>query len=137
MKAFKKGQIVIHFSDWDSKGTWSYTRAVVMSCGVKQMTLVNADTGVMMGRHFHPGADVTWTQVWAGAEITRQRTAITLPDLADEEAHAMALEFAKAHMAHERAEYERLIATHPDNPRYIAAVRKDLAELHAAEAFKR
>lgn len=81
-KDFTKGQIVIVASNYDSKGTWSWQRARVVSCGTKQMTLETLD-GEMMGRNFPPRFEVNY--IIADQKPNINHT-IVMADRSDEEA---------------------------------------------------
>ena len=55
--AFKKGQLVTYFCDWDRKGTVCYVHAVVRSCGQKRLLLMSPEKGkadFLLGREFAP-----------------------------------------------------------------------------------
>ena len=51
---FMKGQQVTIVRCWDNDGMVSTRRAVVASAGKKRMTLVDAESGHMIGRDFSP-----------------------------------------------------------------------------------
>ena len=135
MKAFKKGQTVIHFNSYDRKGTWCFTRAVVKSCGAKKMTLENAETGEMMGCDFAPNADTTYQQTWKGETISVNHTHFTLADMTDEEAHALCLEHARLQILDENTRFDRCISG-SNNQLYIDAIERNRAELHEPRSMK-
>lgn len=135
-KEFKKDQVVIHFSSWDRKGTWCFTRAIVGSCGAKQMTLRNAVTGEMMGCHFRPDSKNEYTYVFQGKEGVNYWNDVTKPDMSDEDASALCLEFAAAELIRERAKFEHSIAT-SDSVGYTKATEKAFSELHEPRSLKR
>ena len=136
MKEFKKGQQVVHFASYDRKGTWSFTRATVQSCGEKQMTLVNSETGVMMGRQFRPNSERTYEQNYGGKVIVQNWRDVTMADMTDEEAHAMCLELAAVELEAERQHFARCLATSTSEG-YTKAIEKSQAELHEPRSMKR
>lgn len=136
MKAFTKGQTVIHFADYDRKGTWIYTRAIVKSCGVQKMTLENAETGVMMGRDFEPNADRTYEITFQGVTSIRNNTNFTLADMTDAEAEAVCLAHGALTVIDQQAHYEKC-GTTSDHAGYLAAIAKARAEIHEPRALKR
>ena len=81
-KAFTKGQEVTLISNWDGKGTFSYTHAIVYSCGQKQMILTDAMNNKELGRNFKP---VMGEFYYTGA---------VFPRMSDERAIAVACEAA-------------------------------------------
>jgi len=115
--AFKKGDAVTFIQDWNRKGAATYRHAVVYSCGKKQMVLTDAATGEEMGRHFAPklGDD------FGG----------TFPRMTDAEAAAAALKVGERVIAREKAHFEHCL-TRDASEGYLAAIRKDLAEIEAA-----
>lgn len=136
MKEFKKGQPVVHFMSYDRKGTWMFTRAIVQSCGEKQMTLVNRDTAEMMGRNFRPSSARTYTQNYGGRDHTQQYRDVTMADMTVEEAHAMCLELAAVELEHERAHFANCLAQSTSEG-YTKAIEKSLSELHEPRSMKR
>lgn len=136
MKEFKKGQPVVHFMSYDRKGTWTFTRATVQSCGEKQMTLVNTETGEMMGRNFRPNSVRTYTQNYGGQEHTQQYRDVTMADMTDEQAHKMCLELASVELAAERTHYSNCLARSTSG-QYTKAIEKSLSELHEPRSMKR
>lgn len=136
MKAFKKGQAVIHFQCYDRKGTWCFTRAVVKSCGNKKMTLEHAETGAMMGCNFRPDAEKTYEQVWKGETTIRNWGHFTLADMSDEEAIAVCLERGAMTVVDQHAHYDQRETTSEDAG-YLAALAKGRAEIHEPRAMKR
>jgi len=136
MKAFNKGQAVIHFAYYDRKGTWCFTRAIVKSCGAKKMTLENADTGVMMGNNFEPNADTTYEVTWQGVSSVRAKLSFTLADMPDEEAHATCLKHAALELIDLHEHFDGCIERSTDE-RYSAAIERSRAELHEPRSLKR
>lgn len=118
-KAFAKGQEVTYIADWDHKGTVYFRHAVVYSCGMKQMVLTDAETGVEMGRHFSP-------QV---GEIVG-----TFPRMSDDEARAACLRAAEVLLAKERAHFAQRLSVWGDDPGYAAAIQRNLDALHEPRA---
>lgn len=136
-KEFKKGQKVVVFSSWDGKGTWTYTRAVVKSCGVKQMTLLNAATEEMMGNHFAPNSEKTYSINWQGKVIVKNHTHFTMADMTEDEAISVCLEAAKAYLAEKNEHYDECIARNADKESYCNSINRDRAELHEPRAVSR
>lgn len=136
MKAFKKNQVVIHFSNLDGKGTWSFTRAVVKSCGNVKMTLENAETGAMMGTNFRPDAERTYTRTWEGKSVTHNWTHFTLPDMSDAEAHSVCIGAAIIYLADQNAHFDHCLAQ-GNGAAYDASINKQRAELHEPRSIKR
>jgi len=128
-KEFKKGQAVIHFSNWDSKGTWYFRRAIVKSCGAKQMTLEAVDSGEMMGCNFRPNSDTHYTLTWQGQERTAQHSACTMADMTDEEAHAVCIRMAEGTLAQEREHFANCLKRNA-GAGYDNAIKRKQAELH-------
>ena len=107
--AFKKGQEVTLITNWDSKGTFAYTHAVVYSCGQKQMVLTDAGNGREMGRNFAPAPG----RLQAGIEekggvAYHYLPGGTFPRMTDEEAEAACLQAGAAHNAYYAAYWEEL-----------------------------
>lgn len=124
---FKKGDAVCWISDWDRKGTVHIVRAIVHSCGKKQMVLTNAETGKELGRHFYPHE----LQSWGYGFQTETCAIVTL--VSDKaEVEALALSLAERIYERENAEYERRIANTPEHEAYF---RKQQALLHAPDCF--
>lgn len=124
-KAFKKGQAVIEIGSWDGKGCFYWRRAIVQSCGMKQMTLSNAATGEMLGNHYRPVE---------GVDIDAGYSYGTVPDMSDEQVTALALELAAKYNAREIMCCELQIAdakTRIPGSRYIAIREADLVALKA------
>lgn len=136
-KAFKKGQNVIHFADWDRQGTWVFIRAIVKSCGSVRMTLENAETGVMMGNHFQPDAETTLSRTWQGETIIQNRSHFTLADMTDDEAHAICLKHGALTIADEQTHFNGCVERHADNPSYCAVIENKRAALHEPRSLKR
>ncbi len=135
-KEFKKGQMVIHFSNWDGKGTWCFTRAVVKSCGNVKMTLQNAETGDMMGTNFFPDTRRTYTSKWNGEEITQNYRYFTTTDMTDDEAHELCIKAAEIFLADERRHYDNCLAQ-GNGAAYDAAINREIAKLHEPRSLKR
>lgn len=135
-KEFKKGQVVIHFSNYDSKGTWSWTRAVVKSCGNVKMTLENAETGAMMGANFFPDSRRTYIINWKGEEFIKNYAYFTLADMTDAEAHSIAVGAAMIYLADQRKHYAACLAQ-GNGAGYDAAINKEAAQLHEPRSLKR
>lgn len=117
-KEFKKGEAVTLVRNWNSKGEFAVTAAIVYSCGAKQMVLTDAETGYELGRNFLP---------------TEKQYSRALVLKAGVDAQAVALECAKKFIADEIAEYERrLTINHPDfTPSYKAAIARHMEEAKA------
>lgn len=135
-KEFKKGQAVIHFHTYDGKGTWRFTRAIVVSCGAKKMTLKNAETSAMMGCNFRPDSSRTYTTIWKGQEFVQNYGHFTLADMTDDEAHAVCIEAAKIELVDKNAHYDKCLAG-GHGAGYDAAINKERAELHEPRSMKR
>lgn len=136
-KEFTKGQVVIRFASLDHKGTWGFTRAIVGSCGAKQMTLSIQATGQLMGRTFEPNSKTTYVNTFQGVTYIRNHTGFTMADMSDEEAHAVCIKHAELQLATERAHFASRIAEHADDAGYVAAIKKLEAQLHEAQSIKR
>lgn len=124
---FRKGELVTYINDWDRKGTFSYTHAVVFSCGKKQMVLTDAVSGKELGRHFQPVIGIYNEQV----------PAATFPRLTDEKAEEICRNFGERFNAINKANYERCIANHVNNAGYCKAIQEDIDQLHEPRAINR
>lgn len=131
---FKKGQTVIHFSSEDYKGTVSFTRALVKSCGKVKMTLENAETGVMMGTNFRPDTSRFVETTYKGKTIQNWYNDLTMSDMTDDEAVAMCLELAAAELARNLVNLNLKLTSDAYNH---DAVRESIAALHEPRAVKR
>lgn len=132
-KAFKKGQLVTHITDWDRKGTVCFVQAVVYSCGNKQMVLVHEGTGKEMGRHFRP--------VLGSLETTMEGNMCrmaggTFPRMSAEEVQEAGLKVAAAIQQYEREHFARCLAG-GHGEAYDAGIRKHIAELHDLRVIER
>ena len=136
-KEFKKDQVVVTFSSVDHKGTWKYTRAVVKSCGAKKMTLINAETGAMMGSNFQPNSARTSVVSYEGKEVVQNLSCFTLADMSDEEAVLVCLEHAALTIADKNASFDECIKSNASNEGYCKNIEENRAELHEPRAIKR
>lgn len=118
MKAFKKGQRVTVLGDWDRKGTVYIRHATVHSCGSKVLRLTCDRTGDEFGREFPP-------QIAGPGEVGVR------PFLSGEALQAEAAAVAEKVLADQRKSITACIEMNPGEARYIAAMKQDLAELHA------
>lgn len=128
-KAFRKGELVTYISSWDNKGTFSYTQAVVHSCGKVQMVLTEETSGREMGRHFKPAVADTATLStfnWNG----------TFKRMSDAEAEALCLKLGAELPAVFEAENARREAWNVQQGRTCLCPH-DLNELHEPRALKR
>ena len=134
--AFKKGQEVTYIQNWDSNGTFTYTHAVVYSCGQKQMVLTDAGNGREMGRRFKP--ELGHLEAGYG---DRNGIAFhvlpggTFPRMTDEEAEAACLLAGAAQNAHYAAHWEGLKATVWAHAPEV--MDEEIAELHEPRALNR
>ena len=128
MKAFTKNQEVTYISAWSRKGAVIYRHAIVHSCGNKQMCLIDAESGEMMGRHFSPELG----RIEDIDNVIGNSASGTFPRMTDEEAHAAALQASANVIAGEIARYEWLIERNADaDHHYLNGLRKDLDEMRA------
>lgn len=117
-KAFTKGQAVTIIRKWSKDCTAYAVKAVVYSCGTKQMVLTCATTGAELGRNFKPAAE----QLGRGVVINGH-------DAADIEVAALAV--SQANIDWELAHYERITtnAAFPtQSSAYREAINKEYAE---------
>lgn len=87
--AFTKGQVVIQVASVDGKGTFSWSRAIVKSCGKKQMTLCHPVTGAMLGNHFRPEH---------GVDIANGQSYGVVADMTDEQADKYTMTIAQLYV---------------------------------------
>jgi hypothetical protein len=132
-KTFTKGDTVHHIASWDGqKRIYTYRKAIVHSCGKKQMVLTDAETGQEMGRHFKPdGWDSYTTELIDGTWQRGPNSVMlqgTFAGLTDEEAEAKALEMAQAARANDLAIYQRRLSLAAFDE---ADTRKEIARLEA------
>lgn len=105
--SFKKGEQVIHIARYNDKGKFVFQRAVVNSCGKKQMTLSDATTGEMMGRNFCPvegfvSLHAVCKNVEAGERPAHHFVSSgTFKDMSDEDAMAMCLKLSAEWIAYQ------------------------------------
>lgn len=121
--AFKKGDLVTHFCDYDRKGTVSYRQCIVHSCGKKQMVLTDLKTGKEMGRHFRPeigGFHFDDYLVYSG----------TMPVMSEEDSVAFALSIASQIVAAEKSRLERALARSGDNHYFKQNMLREIDLLH-------
>ena len=112
----KKGDLVIRFSNWDRKGTFTFRDMVVESWGKSRATLRDAETGEMLGESLGPEFR---TLVVPASQFTGLR---------EDEAHAKKL--AEQFLTEERARLERCIERNADDAAYCDHIRQKIAELH-------
>lgn len=123
MKAFKKGEMVTHFGDWDRKGTVYFRQAVVYSCGKKEMILTDKTTGEELGRFFKP-VEAT------GNELGTRKV------MSDDDAKSLGLDLAIEVIKKEVAHLHNCInrygnaAGNAANDGYVKAIEKDLDAIH-------
>jgi len=141
-KGFKKGDEVTFINTWDDKGTFSYTHAVVHSCGKKQMVLTGLD-GKELGRHFHPAFHMPGMMrpCYSAIPYTDKRDIVywngTVNRLSDEGAEKLCIAVGEAFVAARRVECQNLIEKHRDSVAYCRAMELTIKELHEGRAIKR
>lgn len=114
---FTKGQRVNLIRNWDGKGTFFVTSAVVYSCGKKKMVLTNEKTGEELGRNFLP---------------SRFQYNFALVVDVSEDANAVAAEQAALFIEYEIARYERILSNPAvGSAAYIKAIEEDLKKARA------
>lgn len=123
-KDFTKGQKVVFISEWNRTGTYTYRRAIVHACGNKQMTLIDAKTGEMMGRNYAP------TRAGIGINDGLLYTEGTWEDISDEEAIALCEKFAAESIERNREFYTRMINDESKCIHYRKSIQKSLNALH-------
>ena len=135
-KAFRKGQEVTHIQNWDNKGTFTYTHAIVYSCGTKQMVLTDAANGREMGRHYQPELGRLEASVMDRDGVEYQLLpGGTFPRMTDEEAEAACLLAAANRNEHYREHYEALkLGYWAQDP---AVMDREIAALHEPRALNR
>jgi hypothetical protein len=131
--AFKKGQEVTYITSWDDKGTVCYIQAVVHSCGTQQMTLLRADNGKLLGRHYAPERGRMNNEVIGN---TRYKAGGTFPRLTGNELEAACLHIAAEVLKFEREHYARCLAG-GHGVGYDASIRRDLEALHEPRMIER
>lgn len=134
-KEFKKGQVVVCFCNYDSKGTWTWRRALVISCGAKRMHLQDVTTGQNMGADFRPNSSRTYSSTWQGNTVVQNYRHFTLADMSDAEAHQVALEAAAIYLDDQRAHYARCLAQGSGRA-YDASIQRNLDALHEPRVIK-
>lgn len=137
MKDFTKGQKVIHISLYNRNGAFTFTRAIVQSCGKKQMTLLNEKTGEMMGRNFCPLEGFKSVhhdiEAWAAKDNRPMHHVCqsgTFRDMSDEEAHALCLKLSAEWIAADLVRLERCKAS-SNHQAYINSIQRDIDILKA------
>ena len=137
-KTFKKGETAVHICCWDGEATFAFRRVMVESCGVKNMTLSDVETGQMLGSHFYPGLGFGSHRTNVDAFLIDGRPAHhlvrggTFKDMTDAEAEAMCLELAASFRAYEIKRLTGILDKHAEQygeDAYYRTMRKKLARL--------
>lgn len=118
---FTKSQSVILIRRWNDEGQFYITPAEVVSCGKKQMVLLNVRNGECLGRNFKPSVEQ-----YCDAEVRA--------DLSIEQARERAVEMSAMWLAREIERTEMLIARNAGDAGYVRAMQKNLDRLRAATA---
>jgi len=129
MTKFTKGDKATLLGSLDNKGTVFHRDVIVHSCGRKQMVLTDATTGEELGRHFAP-------VVGTLAVVTSFNWQATFHRMTEQEATEAALRLGAMIVAYEAGRLNQCIERSPGDARYVAAIRRDLAELHEPRALR-
>jgi hypothetical protein len=119
----KKGDSVVTFSNWDSKGTFVYRAMRVESWGKVRATLRDEATGEMLKHAVGPHGR---SRIFPVADFPTEESRV-----------AKALELAAEANAQEREHYAECIERDGGrSPGYRAAMDKGLAEIHEPRAIE-
>lgn len=123
VNGYRKGFKGYFVKNWDSKGTVSITPITITACGEKRMTLVNSETGQLMGRNFNPGRDQNG--------IGGLGLGLVITDSSEcDKVEEIAIDLAGKIIAQERAGYARCLANNSASAGYKAAIQKELDAIH-------
>jgi hypothetical protein len=119
--AFKRGQRVFFVRPWNRKGKFVVSVLSVHSCGAKRMVLVDDRGEKFAGCNFYPQRQQSnWYDT--------VETGMTLKQVVE-----FARQQAVLFKVQEIAGYWKRIGSWPEDPRYVAAMKKHIAEIEADE----
>lgn len=121
MNKFSKGQVVWQFGNWDRKGTCWYRKMVVIGCGKKQMALRYADSD-QTAKHFVYACSYDNTGLHG-----YDTCAADAPGF---DAEAEAMRRATIYHREELLDLLYCIERNSDDPRYCAAMQKNIDGMH-------
>ena len=118
----KKGDKVTMIKSWDERGTVAYYQAEVLSWGKIRATLIQESN---TARRF------------CTPKVATNNEQGIYPRMTDEAAEAMCLIVGRNVAAERKAQWEKDIEQNSHNAFYVAAIQKQINELHEPKAIKK